>query len=235
MSTRTDRTTRVDRDALRDSWPILLGVAPFGLLIGVTIGRGDLGIPLGLGSAAVYYGGSGHFAALTLLATGATPLAVLAAVAIVNARLALYSAALQPRFRGQPGWFRWLAPQFLVDQTYALAADRPELEGRAFRRYWLTLGSAFTVAWLGSHVVGLLLGPVLPEHSPLDIAAPALFVGLLVPQLVRRPAVVAAAVGAAVAAAAAALPAGTGLVLGAVAGLAAGSCAARTRTDTPED
>jgi predicted branched-subunit amino acid permease len=197
---------RVDRDALRDVWPMLIGVAPFGLLIGVTIGRMHLGAGLGLTSAMLFFGGSGHFAALTLLQTGAGPLAVVAAVAVVNARLAIYAAALQPRFREHPARFRWVAPQVLIDQTYALATARPDLSGARFRRYRRTAGAAFAVVWLGSHVAGLLLGPLLPEHSPLEIAAPAVFVGLLAPQLVRRPALAAAGVAALVAATASVFP-----------------------------
>jgi predicted branched-subunit amino acid permease len=215
------RVGRVDRDALRDVWPMVLGVIPFGLLIGMTIGRIHLGAALGMGSAALYFGGSGHLAALTLMQDGAGPLAVLATVAVVNCRLALYGAALAPRFADQPTWYRWLAPQVLVDQTYAITTARPDLHGPALRRYWLTGGGAFALGWLGSNAAGLVLGPVLPEHSPLEIAIPAMFVGLLAPQLVRRPAVVAAAVGGLVAAAASALPQGAGLLVGALAGLLA--------------
>jgi branched chain amino acid efflux pump len=221
----------IDPNALRDVWPMVLGVVPFGLLIGTTLGRMHLGAALGLGSAALFFGGSGHFAALTLLQGGAGPLAVLATVAVVNSRFALYGAALAPRFADQPAWFRWLAPQVLLDQTYAVAMARPDLRGPAFRRYWATAGGAFALGWLASNAAGLLLGPVLPEHSALEIAVPAMFIGLLVPQLVRRPAAVAAGVGGLVAAAASALPEGTGLLLGALAGLLAA-----TRVDrTPEE
>jgi predicted branched-subunit amino acid permease len=217
-----------DRDALRDAWPVLLGIAPFGLLIGVTIARTGLGAALGLGSAAAMFGGGAHFAALTLLAHGAGLPAVLGAVVVVNARLALYAAALQPRFRDQPAWFRWLAPHVLVDQTYALATARLELaEPARFRRYWLTAGASFAAVWIGSHVIGLLLADVLPEHPVLDVAAPALFIGLLVPQLRRSAPIVAAAVGAGVAAAASPLPQGVGLMLGALAGIAAAAAADR--------
>jgi predicted branched-subunit amino acid permease len=252
MSTDIDRAVptpgrsgaRPDVDALRDVWAMLVGVAPFGLLIGVTIRHMDLGAGPGMISAALFFGGSGHFAALTLLQSGAGALAVVAAVAVVNARLAIYAAALQPRFRDQPTWFRWLAPQVLIDQTYAIATARPDLSGARFRRYWITAGIAFAVVWLGSHGVGLLLGPLLPEHSPLEIAAPAVFVGLLAPQLVRRPALAAAVTAGLVAAAASAfpvLPPGSGLVLGSVAGLVAGTLtdrepdAADTARDTPSE
>ena len=210
----------VYRDAVRDAWPIVLGIAPFGLLIGVVIGHTGVGAGLGLGSSALFFGGSAHLAALTLLAEGAGPAAVLVCVLTVNSRLALYGAALQPRFRCQPTWFRWLAPHLLIDQTYAIASARPELAQPArFRRYWLTAGIVIAIAWLACNAVGVLLGPALPQHSPLEIAAPAVFVGLLAPQLRSRPAVLAAAVAAAVAAASSALPQGLGLVVGALAGV----------------
>ena len=218
-----------DRDALRDIWPMVLGVVPFGLLIGMTVGRMHLGAALGLGSAALYFGGSGHLAALTLLQDGAGPLAVLATVAVVNCRLALYAAALAPRFADQPAWFRWLAPQVLVDQIHAVATARPDLHGAAFRRYWATAGGAFALGWLGSNAAGMLLGPVLPEHSPLEIAVPAMFVGLLAPQLVRRPAAVAAGVGGVVAAVASALPRAPACFSGALAGVLAGTLVDRAR------
>jgi predicted branched-subunit amino acid permease len=224
MSRSTSRAAgpRLDRAALRDVWPIVLSLVPFGVLVGVTIARTGVDTGLGLGSAALFFGGSAHLAALTQLAAGAGPLAVLGCVLVVNARLALYGAALQPRFRGQPGWFRWLAPHFLVDQTYAIAAARPELaEPARFRRYWATAGTAVAVGWLGAHVVGLLIGPVLPPGSALEITAPAVFVGLLAPQLRSRPAVLAAVVAAAVAAAASGLPQGLGPVAAALAGLGA--------------
>jgi predicted branched-subunit amino acid permease len=221
------RPARIGSAALRDIWPMALGVVPFGLLIGVTLGRMHVGAASGLGSSALYFGGSGHIAALTLLQDGAGPAAVLAGVAVVNSRLALYAAVLQPRFADQPGWFRWLAPQVLVDQTYAVATARPDLHGAAFRRYWFTAGGAFALVWLGSNAAGLALGPVLPPHSPLEIAAPALFVGLLVPHLARRPGAVAAGVAGVVAAAASVLPSGVGLVLGALAGMLAGTAVER--------
>jgi predicted branched-subunit amino acid permease len=224
---------RIDRDALRDVWPALLGLAPFGLVVGVTIAQSRFGPALGLGSAALFFGGTAHLAALTLLTAGAGPAAVLATVVVVNSRLALYGAALQPHFRSQPAWFRWLAPHLMIDQTYAIAAARPELaEPADFRRYWLTAGVAAEVVWLAGHAAGLLLGPVLSRDSPLQIAAPAVLVGLLAPQLRRRPAAVAAAV--VTAAAASVLPRGVGLVVGVVAGLLAAALVDRSPTETEE-
>ena len=92
-----------------------------------------------IGGAAIY-GGSAQLAAVTLLDRGLGLLAVVLTTAVVNARLLLYSAALGDRFRSQPRLFRWLAPHFIIDQTYLMALSRPTLEGTGFRRYWGWLG-----------------------------------------------------------------------------------------------
>jgi len=221
------RLSWIDRDAVREILPMLVGIAPFGILIGLTIGTHPVGVAAGLGSAALYYGGTGHLAVLQMVTVGAGPPAVLVGIAVINARLLLYGAALAPRFADQPRWFRWLGPLTLIDQTYALATARPELGGAAFRRYWLTLGWTMGVGWIVGHVVGLVAGPVLPAWLPLGIAAPAILVGLLVPHLRRRTGLAAAVVGGIVAAAASPLPPGVGTLLGAVAGIAAGMLAGR--------
>ena len=41
------RVRAIDPDALRDVWPMVLGVVPFGLLIGMTLSRMHLGAALG--------------------------------------------------------------------------------------------------------------------------------------------------------------------------------------------
>ena len=103
-------TRRADgvTDAVRDLAPVVLGLAPFAMLIGVTAVRSGLGAGTGVLSSALLLGGSGQLTALTMIAGGASPRALLAAVTLVNARFLLYAAALEPRFRDQPRWFRWV-------------------------------------------------------------------------------------------------------------------------------
>ncbi|MFC5137757.1 AzlC family ABC transporter permease [Actinomycetospora rhizophila] len=222
------------RTAVRDLAPVVLGLAPFALLIGVTAVRSGVGAGTGILSAPLLYGGSGQLTALTLMAGGAGLGAVLAAVGLVNARFLLYAAALEPRFRDQPRWFRWIAPHFVVDPTYAMVTRRRELSGAdlddpaTFRRWWTAVGVGLGVAWTGLTAVGALLAPVLPTSAALDVAAPAMFLAMLVPQLRARPARAGAAAAAITAALAASLPAGLGLLCGIAAGLAAATLTDRS-------
>src|SRR4051794_17414104 len=177
------------RVAVRDLAPVVVGLAPFAVLIGVTGVRSGVGGGTGVLSSVALLGGSAQLTTLTMLADGASPVAVVAAVALVNARFLLYAAALEPAFRDQPRWFRWLAPHFVVDPTYALATGRRDLDDAArFRRWWLTTGIGLAVAWIGLTALGVVLAPVLPVSAALDVAAPAMFLAVLVPLLRARPA-----------------------------------------------
>lgn len=212
----------LDHDALRDIAPVLVSIAPFAMLVGVTMSELSIGGGLGVTASGLIFAGSAQMGALTLLGSGAGVLAVLATVAAINARLMMYAAALEPRFRNQPAWFRWFGPHLLVDQTYVLASSRPELaEPRRFRRYWLTMGTALAAVWLGTISAGLALGPILPADSPLGFAPTAVIIGLLVPKLTDRRAIRAAVVAALVAGIGSGLPNGLGLLAGAVCGVAA--------------
>jgi predicted branched-subunit amino acid permease len=229
--TTTSTTPRATvRKAVRDVGPTALGMVPFGLFMGVTIAGNPVGPALGLSSAALLYGGTAHLSAITMIAAGAGPPTVLAGVVAINARLLLYAAALQPRFAGQPRWFRLLGPALLIDQTFALATARPaDVVGARFRHYWLTIGTVLGAVWVASHVVGVVAGPVLPAWLPLGVAAPAVLVGLLVPYLRTLTGIAAAVVAALLTAVATGLPVGVGTLAGALAGIVAGALVARFR------
>ncbi|MGD9525679.1 AzlC family ABC transporter permease [Pseudonocardia sp.] len=218
------------RRAVADVAPVVLGVLPLGMVVGMAVRTAAVHPLPGLGTALLIFSGAGNLTALSVAGAGGGTLAMVGAVAIVNARLALYGALLEPRFRSQPLWFRVLGPHTIVDQTYGLAAARPELgDGARFRRWWLTVGAVLAAGWCSAVALGLALGPVLPAGSPLAIAGPACLVALLVPRLRELPGLAAAVVAAGVAVACARLPGSTGLVAGAVAGLLAAAVTQRVR------
>lgn len=206
--------------ATRDILPLALSVVPFGAVVGVALDKaGDAGIGA-LVATVLLYAGSAQLATLSVLAAGGGVLGAVLAGAIVNARLLLYSAAHGHRFRtGQPTWFRWVGPLTTVDQTFALASAAPDLVGRAFRRYWGVMGTVLGTVWITAVVLGTRLGDVLAGPSPLDMAAPATLVALLVPHLgdprLRR----VAAVAGVTALVGAGLPSGLGLAAAVLAGL----------------
>ena len=204
--------------AVRDTVPVAASIAPLALVIGATAARTGVPVPADMAGAAVIFAGAAHLAVLTTLAAGA--LTALAAAALINVRLLLYSASIEPRFRHQPRWFRWLGPALLIDQTYLLVTARDDLaEPARFRRYWLCAGGLLMGCWVATVALGSVLGPLLPEGVPLDAAAVAVLVGMLAPRVkALRPAAVAVTG----LLAAALLPGGLGLLVGIVAGAVVG-------------
>jgi len=107
-------------DGVRAMLPLLLGVAPFGLVIGVTVA--ELGVPhlAGWSLGWLVYAGSAQLAAVGLLAGSASAGAVVATVAVINLRLAVYSAAMAPHWRGTSKAWRLVAAYLLIDPSFAV-------------------------------------------------------------------------------------------------------------------
>jgi 4-azaleucine resistance transporter AzlC len=206
---------------MRDMLPIAAAVAPFALVLGVAVDASATPDLPGVLLAPVIYAGSSHFAAMSVLDAGGSAITAVLTALVINVRFAMYGAALAPRFRGQPAWFRLLGPWTIVDQTFALASTREETGAGWFRGYWIAAGVLLGAVFTAMAAVGAALGPVVPTGAGLDLTVPALFVAMLIGKLRDRPSAVAVVVGGAVTALALDLPHGLGLPVGALAGAAA--------------
>ena len=193
-SIETSWTLDPRRDALRDLRAVAPGVIPFGMFLGMTITITGSGAFAGLFGAAAVYAGSAQLATISVLHLGSGLLTAVAAGVVVNARILLYGAALEPWFRSQPRWFRLLGVQFVLDQTYLATVERPGYRNSAlFRRYWLWIGLSLLGVWLAAVGTGIALGPLVPDMPHLVLVGTALFTAMLVPRLVSRPSCLAAA------------------------------------------
>jgi 4-azaleucine resistance transporter AzlC len=217
----------VVRRAVVDAVPLILPAVPFAMVVGIAIVESGIGNLLGWSTAPVVFAGAAQLTLITLLGGGAFWVAAVGAALVVNARHLMYSAALAPYFSGQPRWFRWVAPYFLIDQTFALATLRRDDDPQTFRTYYLTIGICFAFFWYVAVALGILVGPAVPASWGLEFAIPVMFTGIVVMSIDAPPKVVAALVGAGVALLAADLPSRSGLLVGAVVGVAAGYVAAQ--------
>jgi predicted branched-subunit amino acid permease len=224
------RTARPEAVAARsDLLAMLPSMLPFGLARGVTITSvRSLGDAAGAISGGLVYAGTAQLSAITMLERGVGVLAVVLSAAVVNSRLLLYGAALEPGFRHQPLWFRLVGVHLVVDATYVAAVGRPELLARpdAFRSYWTRLGFWMLGLWSSSVALGVLLGPLLPSLPHLGLLGLSLFIALLLLRLRTSPALASAAAAAAVAPAVGLLVPSLAIGAGAVAGVVAGMLAA---------
>jgi len=211
---------------LRDEAPILVGVAPLGMIYGVLALRAGLEAGAAQAMSAIVFAGSAQFLFVQLAAQAAPAWVLLLTVLVVNLRHALYSASLSPYFRRLGPRWKALLSYLLTDEAYAVAISRfvvaPQEARERGHWYFLGAGLALWTAWQASTAVGIFLGAQIPSAWSLDFSLALTFIALVVPVLRDRATVVAAAAAGVTAVVASGLPFKLGLVAAAVAGIAAG-------------
>jgi predicted branched-subunit amino acid permease len=175
-------------DGARDMAPWLVGVAPFGLVIGISAAHADAPTLAGWLTGPLVYAGSAQVATIQLLDSGAAPIVVIAAALAINLRLVLYSATMAPHWRGTPRWWQALAAYLLVDPSLAVGVDGYE---RASDRshghaHYLGGGAFLWVTWLIAITLGATAGTALPDGLHLELVVPLFLIGEVVPRLGGR-------------------------------------------------
>ncbi|HUW10231.1 MAG TPA: AzlC family ABC transporter permease [Anaerolineae bacterium] len=212
--------------ATRDSLPIWIGVTPFGLVFGLLGRQTELGVAGTLAMSAIVFAGSAQFISLGLLQAGTPYPLIILTTLVVNLRHMLYGASLAPHLQRLPaGWQRFLAFG-LTDESYALTVTRYARPDGAEHRHWyfLAANANMFVCWQLSTAAGILLSNWVPDPAVLglDFALSATFIGLMIPHVRDRSALVAIAVAGTVALLARGLPGQLGLLLAALLAATAG-------------
>ena len=171
---------------VRQATPIVLGYIPVGFAYGVLAEKSGLGIVNAVAMSVIVFAGSAQLIGAGLFGAGAGPLALIVTTFIVNLRHLLMSAALAPKLRG---WKKWQIALFgyeLTDETFALHTLRMAREHPPLAE---TFGVNVTAqfSWIVGSLVGYIAGGQIADVRPvgLDYALPAMFIALLVPQIVR--------------------------------------------------
>ncbi|MEI7989738.1 MAG: AzlC family ABC transporter permease [Chloroflexota bacterium] len=204
--------------------PILLGVAPFGMLYGALAIKSGLGIIPSQSMSLIVFAGSAQFIAVQLLGAGASNLVILLAIFVINLRHALYSASVAPYIQHLKPIWKVVLAYLLTDEAYAVAITHFQQDEETPYRHWYLFGTGITLwsCWQTSTALGIFIGARLPTDFPLAFVLPLTFIALVVPVL-RERATVAAAISASLAGVAlAALPYNTGLLLAAALGILVG-------------
>lgn len=168
--------------------PWLVGVVPFGLVIGITAAHADIPTAAGWLTGPLIFAGSAQVATIQLLAGGGTAVAVVAAALAINLRLVFYSATMAPHWRSLPRRAQALAAYTLVDPTVAVAvrAYDSSPDPAAGHRHYLGAALALWLAWIAAITVGLTLGSALPHALHLELVIPLFLAGEVVPRVTSR-------------------------------------------------
>lgn len=177
--------------------PLALVVGLFGVSFGVlSVSSDGIGAVQAVVMSASTFAGSAQFAAASIVATGGQPITAIAAALLLNARYLPIGMSIA-RFLSGRRLRRFVLAQLVVDESWALAArGNGEFDGHRL----IGAGVVLWLAWVAGTIIGVVGGEALgdPARLGLDAAFPALFLGLLAPQLRSRPAVAAALLGAAI-------------------------------------
>ncbi|MDP2822815.1 MAG: AzlC family ABC transporter permease [Sulfuritalea sp.] len=217
---------------LRSVMPILLGVAPFGVIYGVVALQSGIPALAAMAMSSIVFAGSAQFLLAQLVGAGAPLLLTAGAVGLVNLRHALYSASVAPLLAHLPRRWKILLAYLLTDEAYAAAIPHLLAKGAgspASRSHWILFGSGFGLwaGWQVATLAGVLIGAQLPSDLGLDFALPLTFIAIVVPMIDSRALLAAALAAGAVAVVLAALPYKIGLFIAALAGLVVGAAMAR--------
>src|SRR3989304_7257070 len=109
---------------MRDQLPLLLGVVPFGLLVGALAISAGVPPLAAQGFSLVIFAGSAQFIAATMVGSGALPGVIVFTILIVNLRHAPYSASLAPHLPPLPQRWKLALSWLLTDEAYAMAPAR---------------------------------------------------------------------------------------------------------------
>ncbi|MBA2325625.1 MAG: AzlC family ABC transporter permease [Actinobacteria bacterium] len=168
---------------LRSSLALGAAVGVFGMSFGVLAASADVPVPMACAMSLFVFTGATQFAAVSVVASGGSPLSAVVSGLLLGLRHTGYGLALDRTLPRSPRR-RLLAAQFLLDESAAMALAQADPEdGR--RAFW-TAGLAVFGFWNAGTLVGALFGSVLgdPATLGLDAVFPAAFLALLVP-LVR--------------------------------------------------
>ncbi|MBP2314179.1 AzlC family ABC transporter permease [Azospirillum soli] len=217
----------------RDTVPMLVGAAPFGVIYGTLVTAGPLAPWQGQLMSLSVYAGSSQFIALGLVAGHAGLAVIWLTTFIVNLRHMLYAATLLPHVAHLPARWRWLLGFLLTDETFAVMAGYYARHPKAPLGHWYFLGSALAMYgnWQLWTLVGLLFGAAFPQLQSLglDFAMVATFIAIVVPQLASLPHLAAALAAGAVALIGQDLPYKLGLMAAVLVGVAVGLALTRWR------
>jgi len=221
----------IEPTLLRDVALVCLADALVGAAFGATAVAGGLPWWVPVAMSLLVFAGASQIAAVGVVLAGGSPLAAVAAGAVLNTRLLPYGLAVADVVgptdvdgpAGSPGghwWTRLVGAHVVTDESVAFALRQAD-PARRRAAFW-TCGVALFAAWNVAVALGVLAGSVIKNTNAfgLDATFPAVLIALALPALADLRTRTAAGTGAAIAVALIpVLPAGLP-VLAALGGLA---------------
>lgn len=211
-------------NGIKGELPILLGVAPFGMIYGVLATGAGLSAGDAQAMSSVVFAGSAQFMLVQLLNLGMPTIMMILTGLIINLRHALYSASIAPYTRHLNPVWKALLSYILTDEAYAVVIMHYQKKEDSGYKHWFFLGAglALWTCWQLSTAAGIFLGAQVPASWGLDFTLALTFIALVVPAINDNPSLFSALSAGLTAILARNLPYKLGLIAAALVGICAG-------------
>lgn len=173
------------RAVIRDGIGVGVATGLYGTSFGAVSVAAGLSVAQTCALSLVMFTGASQFAMVGVLASGGTPLAATLTALLLGSRNTLYGLRIAPLL-GWRGARRTAAAQLLIDESTAMAVNRPSRE--LARAGFLATGVSVFVLWNLFTLAGAVAGEALgdPRAYGLDAAVGAAFLALVWPRLADR-------------------------------------------------
>ncbi len=165
--------------------PLIPGIVIFASAFGTAAQQKGLSLEQALAVSAFVFAGASQMVALEVWQSVWSPttvLGIMTVTAVINSRMVLAGAAIQPWLRDEPPGRLALNLFFLTDANWLLATRYSESGGRNVGVLF-GAGVALWIVWVLGTLPGYLGGALVtePRSLGLDLVMPVFFVTMLVP------------------------------------------------------
>lgn len=169
--------------------PLQLGVFPFGIAYGV------LGIEVGLTNiqtfllSIIIFAGVSQIVFAQLISTLTPGFMIAGTVGIVNLRHVLYGISLSEYLKKLSLKWKIILSYLITDEAFAISYKRFSQKKQTKYMHFHLLGSGITlwISWQISTLIGIFIGPSIPESLNLDYVIPLSFIAIVAVSINTKP------------------------------------------------
>jgi 4-azaleucine resistance transporter AzlC len=178
--------------AFKYSIPVLLGYLAIGTAFGLMMAEAGYSWALALLMSVVMYAGAGQYIAVGLFAAGAGLAEAAAVQFVVNVRHIAYGITMLKKFEGVGAYKPYLIFA-LTDETFALLSSLGPLDDGRYGKdrrerglFMLYVSALNHLYWITGALAGAFAGALLPfDFEGVSFALTALFIVLMIEQIMR--------------------------------------------------
>jgi len=176
------------REGVKACSPTLVGIAAWGLVVGIAMIKTHFTVLQALGMTLTVFAGSAQLAALPLIAGGAPIWVIFLTGVMVNLRFVIFSVIIAPHFsdlsfRQRSFWGYMTGDVSMIFFMKRFPAEKPEI-GKF--EYMKGLFVANWIAWQMGSIAGILLGSRIPENWGVGYAGTLAILCVLLPMVLSR-------------------------------------------------